>query len=408
MKYQLLAAITALLIVCGPAATAQRLAGKIVDAATGQPVPYASIAVLNTTLGTTSNAEGEFELRAELPARLVMSELGHQRDTVQVAVAAATTPLQVRLQPVSVLLPEVQVGSYLGDLLAQAYRQMLRTHSRMVYGQAFYRQVVRIGGDATEVQEMVWEAASSSGGMSGSSLAHGRFAKKEAPLGFKNFSNLTKAVGFNLKADSLTRRSLLGLYAARYFKLTLIGVTQSAGQQLVEIGFENKPGLTQTTAKGTLVINETTKQVLRLRYESPDLVNIKTNGAVVNIQTNGLLVKLRNQTTVFEMDFQPTPDAAVLTYIRVDYQATLAGPAQRDVAVHASSFAYFYNGRPAPNPSVTYAPPRGGEADLTTIKKTAYDPAFWQNNAVVKRTPLEDQVMKSFEQKGAFGTMLTP
>ena len=63
MKYRLLAAATGLLMAFGPAATAQRLTGKILDASTGQPVPYASISVLNTTAGTTSNAEGEFELK---------------------------------------------------------------------------------------------------------------------------------------------------------------------------------------------------------------------------------------------------------------------------------------------------------------------------------------------------------
>ena len=92
-----------------PAAAQTRLTGKILDAATGLPVPYASISVLNTTIGTTSNAEGEFELKAALPGRLVVSELGHRRDTV--AVTAGTAPLLVRLQPATVQLPEVQVGS---------------------------------------------------------------------------------------------------------------------------------------------------------------------------------------------------------------------------------------------------------------------------------------------------------
>ena len=77
MKYYLLAAATSLLLAVGPAATAQRLTGKVLDASTGQPVPYASISVLNSPLGTTSNAEGEFELGAvALPDRLVVSELG--------------------------------------------------------------------------------------------------------------------------------------------------------------------------------------------------------------------------------------------------------------------------------------------------------------------------------------------
>ena len=395
MKYHLLAAATGLLMAFGPAATAQRLTGKVLDASTGQPVPYASISVLNSPLGTTSNAEGEFELGGvALPGRLVVSELGHQRDTVAVATAG---PLQIRLRPASVLLPEVQVGSYLGDLIAQAYRQMRRTSNRKMYGQAFYRQIIRIGGDATEVQEMVWNAATNGAGMDGSALAHGRFAKKKAQLSFNNFSNLTKVIGFNMKDDSLTQRGIVGLNTAQRYKLSLIGVTQSENQQLVEIGFESKPGLAPLTAKGTLVINETTRQVLHLRFETPYLINVKTNS---------LVVKLKGQHSVVEMDFQPTPNGAVLNYIKIDYQATVTSPLQRSVAVQATSFTYFYNSRPTPDASVTYAPVKGGEVDLALIKQTTYDPAFWQNNAVVKRTPLEEQVMKSFEQKGAFGTML--
>jgi len=396
MKFPLIASL--LLAAASLPAAAQRLTGKVLDAATGQPVPYASVSVLNSRLGTTSNAEGEFELAgAPLPGRLVVSELSHRRDTV--AVAAAQAALQIRLQPSTVLLPEVRVGSYLGELIAQAYRQMRKTNDRKTYGQAFYRQVTRIAGDATEVQEMVWEAAANNAGMDGSALVTGRFAKKKAPLSFNNFSIFTKVVGFNMKDDSLTQRGILGLNTARCYTLSLIGITQSGNQQLVEIGFESKPGLAPLTAKGTLVINEASRQVLHLRFETPNLVTVKTNIP---------LVKLKDQHSVFEMDFQPAPYAAVLNYIKVDYQAFLVSPLQRNAAIQASSFTYFYDGRPTPNASVTYVPAKGGEVDLTSIKQTTYDPAFWRNNAVVKRTPLEEQVMKSFEQKGAFGTMLTP
>ena len=78
------------------------------------------------------------------------------------------------------------------------------------------------------------------------------------------------------------------------------------------------------------------------------------------------------------------------------------------MSIVVSSSTYFYNSRPTPNASVIYAPAKGGEMGLATIKKTTCDPTFWQNNAVVKPMPIEEQVMKSFEQKGAFGTMLTP
>ncbi|OGX89402.1 hypothetical protein BEN47_07095 [Hymenobacter lapidarius] len=396
MKYFLLAT---LLLGAGllPAAAQQRITGKILDAVTGQPVPYASVLVLGTTTGTTSNAEGEFELKAAVPARLVVSELGHQRDTV--AVTAATAPLLVRLQPSSVQLPEVRVGSYLSELIAQAYRQLRATHDQKQYGQAFYRQVTRLEGDATEVQEMVWEAATSSAGVEGTALAQARFAKKKALLSFNNFSAYTKQyVIFNPQDDS-TQKSLIGLHTDQYLSLKLLGVTQNGPQQLVEIGFVSKEESTNRRARGSMVIDETTHQLLRLRLET---TGMKT-------KSNNPTFKFKDEVTQLEWVFQPRPGgAATLDYLKVDYSANLGRMMKPDLPIRVASFAYFYNGRPTPNASVTYAPAKNGEIDLAAIKKTTYNPVFWQNNAVVKRTPLEDQVMKSFEQKGAFGTMLTP
>ena len=39
------------------------------------------------------------------------------------------------------------------------------------------------------------------------------------------------------------------------------------------------------------------------------------------------------------------------------------------MSIVVSSPTYFYNSRPTPNASVTYAPAKGGEVDLATIKK---------------------------------------
>ncbi|MCI1187138.1 carboxypeptidase-like regulatory domain-containing protein [Hymenobacter sp. DH14] len=381
-----------------PVAAQQRLNGKILDAATGQPVPYASVAVLNTTAGTTSNAEGEFELKASLPGRLVISELGHRRDTVAVA-AATATPLLVRLQPAAVALPEVTTGSYLNELIAQAYRQLRKTYPQKQYGQAFYRQVTRLEGDATEVQEMVWDAASSCAGVEGTALAQARFAKKKALLSFNNFSVYTKQYVVYNPADDSTQKSLIGLHSDQYLRLKLLGVTQSGPQELVEIGFESKAESTTRRARGSMVIDQATHQLLRLRLETTGL---KT-------KSNNPMFKFKDEVVQLEWVFQPQPGgAATLDHLKVDYTTNLGRVMKPDLPIHVASFAYFYNGRPTPKADITYAPAKGGEVDLATIKKTTYDPAFWQNNAVVKRTPLEEQVMKSFEQKGAFGTMLTP
>ena len=395
MKLTLLAGLL-LAAAIGPAAAQSRLTGKILDASTGLPVPYASISVLNTTAGTTSNAEGEFELKAVLPGRLVISELGHRRDTVAVAVAASA--LLVRLQPAAVALPEVTTGTYTEELIKQAYRNLRRTNAYHEYGHAFYRQVTYLAGEATEVQEMVWDAASSNAGTEGSAIVQGRFAKvKNATLSFKNFSIYTKRLSiFDGHADSTSIKGLFGPRVAEYFVLKLQSVTSNGTQQLVEIGFAGKAG-NPNQEQGSVVIDAQTKQVLRLRIDTPGF----------HVKSNNPLWKFQDEQMHIEWVFQPrSSGAATPVYLKVSYQSTLVRSLKSNVPVRASSFTYFYDGRRTPDASVTYAPAKNGEADLAAIKQTTYDPAFWQNNPVVKRTPLEEQVMKSFEQKGSFGTML--
>ena len=396
MKLTLLASLllaTAIL----PAAAQQRLIGKILDATTGLPVPYASISVLNTTAGTTSNAEGEFELKAALPGQLVVSELGHRRDTV--TVAATTAPLLVRLQPAAVALPEVTTGTYTEELIKGAYRELRRTNAQKTYGQAFYRQVTKLDGDPTEVQEMVWHAQTSNARVQGSALAQGRYTKKKALIAFNDFSFYTKAITFfDIADDTASYKGIIGLHAADSYNLKLLGLTQTNAQQLAEISFVNKDPNARTR-QGSVVIDEATHQILRLRLETSSL----------HTKSNNPMFKFHDELTRVEWVFRPvTGGAAALEYLKVTFQTFMSRPLKSNLPIEASSFTYFYNGHPTPEIGVTYAPAQGGVADLALIKQTTYDPAFWQNNAVVKRTPLEDQVMKFFEQKGAFGTMLTP
>lgn len=401
MKHQLATAFTAFFLALSlPVCAQQRLAGKVLDAATGQPVPYASIGVLGTPRGTTSNAEGEFELRGvALPGRLVVSELGHRRDTVAVAAAQASQPLQIRLAPASVMLPDVQVGNYAAELVARAYRELRRTNAQKTYSDAFYRQTTRIAGEVTEVQEMVWHAQTSNARIEGTALAQGRFAKKKALLAFKDLSTFPRRVTFfDPAADSLTDKSVISLRVTDIYRLSVLGVTQDGPAQLIEIGFVNKDPAGRVP-RGSVLINDATNQILRLRLETTAL----------NIITNNPAFKMTNQLTRLEWVFRPRPgQATVLEQLRVNYVGTMDRLLKDDVAVTASSFIYFYDGRPTPAAAVTYAPPQVDISDLATIKKTTYDPAFWRDNPVVKRTPLEDEAMRAFEQKGAFGTMLTP
>ena len=63
-------------LLCAALSNAQMLKGTITDAATGEPLPYVNIGVLNKNIGTVSTEEGEFAFA--VPA-------GHLSDTVRIS-----------------------------------------------------------------------------------------------------------------------------------------------------------------------------------------------------------------------------------------------------------------------------------------------------------------------------------
>ncbi|GHU79010.1 hypothetical protein FACS1894145_2230 [Bacteroidia bacterium] len=41
---------------------------------------------------------------------------------------------------------------------------------------------------------------------------------------------------------------------------------------------------------------------------------------------------------------------------------------------------------------------------IKQIDKITYDPEFWKNNPIVKRTKIDEEIIRSFESQDAFGT----
>ena len=71
--------VTALLIVsaCARSYAQTNCAGKVIDAATNEPVAQASIQIKNTNQGTITNNKGEFTLPlSDTANELVISSLG--------------------------------------------------------------------------------------------------------------------------------------------------------------------------------------------------------------------------------------------------------------------------------------------------------------------------------------------
>ena len=391
-RYFLLASSTLL----SQLAAAQGLVtGQVLDRQTHQPVPYASVVVAGTSLGTTSNAEGEFALRvARLPAKLLAGSLGYGRDSVTVTAAGPTPPLA--LEPAPIALPGVEPTSYAAQVLVRAYRVLQRTNARKLYGQAFYRQVTYLDQQPTQMMEMLWETKASSAGLEGTALSQGRFAQKKGMLiSFSNLSDYTKSLKlYSPEEDTTKLGSVLSPEPAKMYTLRLLGVSQSGGQSLASIEFVGKPEVNPQHVRGVITVDVDTYQLLRFQ------AGIDQKGT-----SNNPTFKFKNERLNYDLVFAARAGGAIPDHLTVTFTEDLGRLLKPDVQLRAAGFAYFYDWQPTAA-AVTYEPAGSKQKDLDAIKQKPYDAAFWRDNPVVKRTPVEEETIRSFEQSRSFGTML--
>ena len=101
--------LLAVLVLIGSLAFSQTkvITGKVTDQA-GQPVPFATIRVKGTKLGTSADAEGNFTIKAESSQTLIISGTGITAKEVPVG---ESTALTVQVQHQATSLSEVVVTS---------------------------------------------------------------------------------------------------------------------------------------------------------------------------------------------------------------------------------------------------------------------------------------------------------
>ena len=99
-----------LLLVC-LLADAQKIVikGVVTDSISGEALPYASLMLKGTTIGTITDADGRFSLSTSSAVRVLeVSYLGYDVKTVDIS-SGKTTNLKIRLAPTGITLNEIVV-----------------------------------------------------------------------------------------------------------------------------------------------------------------------------------------------------------------------------------------------------------------------------------------------------------
>ncbi|GAB4017806.1 DUF5686 and carboxypeptidase-like regulatory domain-containing protein [Spirosoma koreense] len=102
------------------------ISGRVTDAATGEGIPFASIAVKGQPTGTTSDADGRYSLRIkQLSDSLVVLSLGYGTRSYPI-LELATQVIDAQLRAAATKLQEVKVYAKGGDPAYRVLREVVR------------------------------------------------------------------------------------------------------------------------------------------------------------------------------------------------------------------------------------------------------------------------------------------
>lgn len=127
------------------------VSGVIVDEATGELLPYATIRVQGATIGTVSNLSGEFDFHIPtelLNSKLLISMLGYETYVLSLVEVRARAILRFELTPSLRLLSEVVVADSLsGEEIFRLALARIEDNYPMqpVLMDGFYRDVKKVG-----------------------------------------------------------------------------------------------------------------------------------------------------------------------------------------------------------------------------------------------------------------------
>ncbi|GAA4459540.1 hypothetical protein GCM10023189_33390 [Nibrella saemangeumensis] len=262
------------------AQTPLSLSGTVTDKATGKALPYATIRLAGTSLGTTTNQAGAFVFRipANPPSQvMVVSYLGYT--SVEVTwQTGAQNRLAIALEPISVSLTEVVVRPT--DPIPILYRSIekfSRNYASTPYtAEGFQREYITADRQVIQLLEAAFRTQGL-GAAQSTTVLDARYLedkREKAPFwnpsrgGFYTFGWTTVS-----GIESPNQRTFLGVDLknyqdlARYYEFRFRGMNTLDSRDVYVIDFDQKKNVRKALLKGTLYIDAESDAIIRLEQE---------------------------------------------------------------------------------------------------------------------------------------------
>jgi hypothetical protein len=130
-----------------PLSLFSQLSGKVLDDS-GEPLPFASVYVRNSTNGTAANAEGEYRLSLEKGTyEIVFQYIGYKQKVEKVTIGDKPVRLNARMEPANLEISEVVITTedpayrIMREVIAKRsyYKNKAKEYTVDVYMKGFYK-----------------------------------------------------------------------------------------------------------------------------------------------------------------------------------------------------------------------------------------------------------------------------
>jgi hypothetical protein len=380
--------------------------GKVVNKTTSEAVPFANIAIKDIYKGTASNLLGEFSFKVDsLPLTLVISHLSFESTEI---VVLKSEELTIELTPGQLLMSELVIqGSgnrqYAYSLLRNAYYRILGKGRSERYGKAFYRQISKNSDEYSELYEVFYDTKYSNNGVEDWAIQEGRYALKLSGIdSFIYNKNFTQMVRLLTVVQPKTEDLIMPIseLVEDQFDLTMEKILSVNGRKLAVIRFKKRQGISFPALEGEVSVDVDTYDVYKLKGEiADDNLNF--------ISLSGKRGSWKNYVVGVEIAFKRMGEEQLaLDYMQLQQNFDYYVDGIFANTVETKSFFTYYE---------YYEPPKrkrlGGrlkgfnQRDADALDAVGYNQQFWDDNIIVKRTPIEQEVINSFERERAFGSI---
>lgn len=376
--------------------------GKVVNKITEEAIPNCSIVYGSGQQGTSTNSNGEFIIKIDsLPLKLTISHINFEKKTINVTNYSEEN-ITLELLPLTNILDEVTINSktkrdqYAIDLAKKAYEKSKTLTSKNKYGKAYYRQKSKNGDRYSELSEIIYDVRFNNNGIKNWEIIEGRYALKDRSINNKNYTYFSKIIKL-LQPYTEDLIFPLNENLEILYNIKVIDAYKSKEGKIIVLYFKAKKDFKKLPIiDAEVYINEKTLEVLKI---SGDIS--KDNLNFVKITEKNAYKK--KHSISYEMAYKKDEtNGLVIDYIKINQEFDYYKDDKFKTHVSSNSnltFFEYYNPVKRRKLGKNF---RRRSSDWENIDKVGYNKAFWENNPIIKRTPIEKNVIEDFEKNNAF------